>query len=105
MKTRSHAIAFAVALVLGGLMLAGTAAAIDPSADGTRPDYNYRPKGEPKADQGGNDYHANYHADYNSNRGDRPDGRDQGDTRDSRRDSRALPDFDRSAGSPYGWRR
>jgi hypothetical protein len=102
MKTRSQAIALVVAGALGSLALVATAGAVDPSVDGTRPNYNYRP---PSGDQGGNDYHANYHADYNSNRGDRTGERDMGDTRDSRRDSRARSEFDRSTPSPYGWRR
>ena len=101
MKTRSHAIALAVAL--GSLGLASTAGALDPAVDGTRPNYNYRPS---KGEQGHNDYHANYHADYNSNRGDTTDGREAGDPRDSRRDSHAArPDFDRSVPGPYGGRR
>jgi hypothetical protein len=106
MKKTANTVALvtAAALSLGVLGPAATVSAADrPSADGTKPNYNYWPR---SGETGSNDYHADYHADYSANRGgDRTGGRDETQGRETRRDSRALPDVDRHAPSPYGWRR
>ena len=106
MKKTANTVALvtAAALSLGVLGPAATVSAADrPSADGTKPNYNYWPR---SGETGSNDYHADYHADYSANRGrDRTGGRDETQGRETPRDSRALPDVDRHAPSPYGWRR
>ena len=107
MKRTAYTVALvaAGALSLGVLRPTATVSGADrPSSDGTKPNYNnYWPR---SGETGSNDYHADYHADYSANRGgDRTGGRDETQRRDTRRDSRALPDVDRHAPSPYGWRR
>jgi hypothetical protein len=103
-------IAYTVALVVAGALSLGVLgpaapvrAADRPSADGAKPNYNYWPR---SGETGSNDYHADYHADYSANR-DRTGGREESQSqgRDVRRDPRALPEVDRRAPSPYGWRR
>lgn len=115
MKKRSRILTLVAAVwVTGAPAILPPAAAGQGSADATRFDPNYWPRGSdtgrpgesPSRARSGSDYHADYHADYSAGRAaPRPE-----ETRDARRDwpMRDWPasrDLGRPTRPPLGWRR